>query len=80
MGLCFLYYYDFDNFTMPACLLWTLMLLKQCSTDEASAAWTRAREDTFRDWVSRTLTDIIDAKFSSVAHNHITTVLKKKLD
>ena len=40
---------DFDNLAMPACLLSTLILLKQYSMEEVSAARSGVHEDTFRD-------------------------------
>ena len=43
-GLC---YDDFDNLTMPANLLWTLMFLKKHITEEVSTTRAEVHEDVF---------------------------------
>ena len=75
VDLWFLCYDDFDNLTMPLHLLWTLMFLKQCSTEEVNAARAGVHEDTFRDWVWRVLTVISNVEFVSVIHNYVTSAL-----
>ena len=56
----------FDNLTMPARLLWTLMFLKKCSTEEASAARAGVHEDTFRDCAWCVLTVISNVEFAII--------------
>ena len=75
MDLCFLCYDDFDNLTMPLHLLWTLMFLKQCSTEEVNAARAGVHEDAFRDWAWRVLTVTSNAEFVSVIHDYVTSSL-----
>ena len=65
----------FYNLTMPAHLLWTLMFLKQCSTEEVSASWAGVNEDAFRDWPWCVLNAISNLEFSTATHNHATSVL-----
>ena len=75
VDLCFLCYDDFDNLTMPVYLLWTLMFLKQYSTEEVNAARAGVHEDTFRDCVWRVLTVISNVEFVSVIHQYVTSAL-----
>ena len=75
MDLWFLCYDDFDNLTMPVCLLWTLMFLKQHSTEEANSARAGVHENAFRDWAWRVLTIISNSDFVSVMHDYVTSAL-----
>ena len=60
---------------MAVHMLWTLMFLKKCSTEEVNTAWARVHEDSFRDWEWRALTAISYTKFTSVARDYATSVL-----
>ena len=75
VDLWFFRYDNFDNSTMPANLLQTLIFFKQRSVEEASADQARSHEDAFRDWTWRVLNVLSNAEFASVAHDHAKPVL-----